>query len=233
MRILSIIRPADANSAAEPDHASVEAALRLKKQYDCTVTAVCLGPDSSLRHLREAVAMGCDDALLLRLDKIPEPSLYAELLSETFREMDYQAIITSCFAVDADTISAGFQLAGILDLPVAGYADEIRITENGTFLVKRQFEDRTQMLELPSPCLISALPQPGKRIYMTADGVTKAYSMQIPAIDLGLQMDELKPRICLLSSSPLPKQRVSKVLTVSTEEAVAAIMDTMIKNHML
>lgn len=238
MKTIAIIRQTAPGTEAKQDYAAVEAALRLKKQAGGSVTAVCLGTEAGLTLLREAVAMGCDGALLLLLPpglpSAPEPLLYARLLCDKLRPMEFDAIFTSCYNVDADTIQTGFLLASFLDLPQAGYADEAAYSEKDGFTVKRLFEDRYQILSLPSPCLISALLQPGKRIYMTADGITRAYSMKIPVIPA-----DITPRsgnsscLTLLHSNKKKERNHGTVLTVPTEEAITAIMDIMHKNHII
>lgn len=246
MKTIAIIRQTALDGQAKPDLAAVEAALRLKKQTKGSVTALSLGTVACIPRLREAVAMGCDDALLLSLpprsSSIPEPSLYAQALARVLRSMKFDAVFTSCYAVDADTIQIGFLLASLLSLPQAGYAEDVTFCQEGGFIVKRQFEDRIQMQKLPSPCLISALLQPGKRIYMTAEGVTKAYAMEIPVIqtegDADYDGDTLSilnkaPYITLLQSHSRKERNRGMVLTGPTEEAVAAIMDTIRKNHII
>ena len=43
----------------------IEAALQLREKVGGTVTVVCMGPPQADVALREALAMGCDDAYLL------------------------------------------------------------------------------------------------------------------------------------------------------------------------
>ena len=47
------------------DKSAVEAALRLKEQCGCVVTAVTMGPPPAEGMLRELLAMGVDDAVLV------------------------------------------------------------------------------------------------------------------------------------------------------------------------
>ena len=155
MNIIAIIRQTSADSQPKQDLAAVEAALRYKRQSGGFVTALCLGTEAAVPLLREAVAMGCDSAALIRLPfcftSIPEPTRYARLLAGTIQDMEFDLIFTSCYAVDADTIQTGFLLASYLNLPQAGYVDETSVSEDSGVIVKRQFEDRYQMLNLPPP----------------------------------------------------------------------------------
>ncbi len=48
------------------DKSAIEAALELRESMeDCTVTAISMGPQQAKHALREALAMGCDEAVLV------------------------------------------------------------------------------------------------------------------------------------------------------------------------
>ena len=47
------------------DKSGIEAALRIKEQVGGTVTVVCMGPPQADVAIREALAMGCDDGVLI------------------------------------------------------------------------------------------------------------------------------------------------------------------------
>ena len=53
----SIANPFDVNA--------IEAALRLKDEYGGEVTAICMGPEQAKAVLRQAIAMGADNAYLV------------------------------------------------------------------------------------------------------------------------------------------------------------------------
>ena len=55
--VASIMNPLDANG--------VEAALQLKEKYGATVVVVSMGPPQAGDVLKKALAMGCDEAVLL------------------------------------------------------------------------------------------------------------------------------------------------------------------------
>ena len=47
------------------DKQAIEAALRLKEAYSANITAITMGPSKSLEVLKEAIALGVDDAAIL------------------------------------------------------------------------------------------------------------------------------------------------------------------------
>ena len=55
--VQSIMNPLDANA--------VETAIKLKEEYGGTITAISMGPPQADDVLKKALAMGCDESVLL------------------------------------------------------------------------------------------------------------------------------------------------------------------------
>lgn len=236
MKLIAIIRQISSADGQDFDRSGVEAALRLKNQSGGFVTVICPGDENAVPVLKEALAMGCDDAFLISTSQAGDPAFSAFVLAETLKDCEFDVIFTGCHGVDADAIQIGFLLAERLKLPEAGFVTEVSETEQGQLLVKRQFEDQTQTLSLPSPCLISAILQPRHRIYPTMDGITRAYSKAIPCRPIrtftAAETASL-PRPCLLYSAKETAAGNKTLLDIPAQEAVSAILHTMITYHIL
>ena len=89
--------------------------------------------------------------------------------------MDYDVIITGRQAIDGDTAQVGPQIAEHLGIPQVSYAEEIVDAAEGKVVVKRQFEDRYHVIEVKTPCLITALAELATPRYMTVHGIFDAY----------------------------------------------------------
>lgn len=235
MKLTAIIRQTPSGNGQDFDRSGVEAALRLKHQAGGFVTAICPGDEDAVPILKEALSMGCDDAFLIRTSQAGDPVFSAFVLAETLKDCEFDVIFTGCHGVDADAVQIGFLLAERLKLPEAGFVTEVSEAGEG-LLVKRQFEDQTQILSLPCPCLISALLQPRCRIYPTMDGITKAYSNAIACRPIrtftGAETASL-PRPRLLHSAKKTAAGNKTLLDVPADEAVSAILHTMITHHIL
>ena len=237
------------DNRVRPDRSGLEAALRLKKKTGASVAFLCIGDDSAITQIREAMAMGCDEGALL---SCPAPQTLdgaacSSILAAFLKDCSYDVLMGSSYAVDSDAIQTALLLAGKLGLPSASYVEEISPVfapgngqEIGFLTVRRQFEDGACQLKLPIPCLISALPRPNQPFYMTAQGISRAYREKIPVISVSelLEQNGLPPaeplvKIHILDSRMKKPRERGRVLTVPTAEAVQAMMDLMIKNHIL
>lgn len=162
------------------DKAGLEAALRLKDQYGAHVTVLTMGLPKAADVLREALAMGADDAVLVT-DRIlggADTWATSTTIAGALRNIDYDLIITGRQAIDGDTAQVGPQIAEHLKLPVISYTQSIEV-KGDELLVKRQFEDRYHMIRVKMPCLLTALAELNDPRYMSPKGIWDAVDAEI------------------------------------------------------
>ena len=88
------------------DKTGIEAALQLKeKMAGSTVTVVSMGPPQADVALRDALAMGCDEAILVSGREFGGSDTYATsgILAAALKTLEYDVIITGRQAIDGDT----------------------------------------------------------------------------------------------------------------------------------
>ena len=87
------------------DKSGIEAALQLKEKLGGTVTVVCMGPPQADVALREALAMGCDDAILISGREFGGSDTYAtsNIIAAGLKKIGYDLVITGRQAIDEDT----------------------------------------------------------------------------------------------------------------------------------
>ena len=113
------------------DKAGLEAALRLREQVGGTVTVVCMGPPQADVALREALAMGADDAYLLSAREFGGSDTYATatIIAAALKKIGFDLVITGRQAIDGDTAQVGPQIAEQLGVPQVSYAEELTLEE--------------------------------------------------------------------------------------------------------
>lgn len=158
------------------DKAGLEAALALKDQYGAHVTIVSMGPPQADLALREALAMGADEAILVTDRAFGGADTWAtsSTIASAIENLEYDLIITGRQAIDGDTAQVGPQIAEHLGLPNISYAEDLKI-EGDSVVVKRQYEDRYHIIKCKMPCLITALSEMNQPRYMTPGGIFDAY----------------------------------------------------------
>jgi electron transfer flavoprotein beta subunit len=166
----SIINPEDKNA--------IEEALRIKESCDdVEVTALSMGPPQAKNALREALAMGVDRAILLSDKAFAGADTLATsyMLSVAIKKIKkYDLILCGRQAIDGDTGQVGPQLAEVLDLPQATFAEEVHIQGN-VVTVKSNFDSVIRMIEMKTPALITVSNRINKPRFKTMNGVLRAF----------------------------------------------------------
>ena len=162
------------------DKAGLEAALRIKDETGAKVTVVTMGLPKADDMLREALAMGADEAVLITDRRLGGADTWAtsSTIAAGLKKIDYDLIITGRQAIDGDTAQVGPQIAEHLGLPVISYAEAIKV-EGNSVIVQRQYEDRYHEIKAQMPCLITALAELNEPRYMTPGGIFDAFDKEV------------------------------------------------------
>ena len=225
------------------DKAGLEAALQIREQFGGTVSVVCMGPPQADVALREALAMGADEAYLLSAREFGGSDTYATatIIATALRKIGYDLVITGRQAIDGDTAQVGPQIAEQLLIPQVSYAEELKV-EGNAVVVKRQFEDQAHMLKVEMPCLVTALTELNEARYMSVGGIVDAYNKPVTVWGFDDLKDDLNPEFIGLKGSPTNVfQSFGKQLrapgvvlnNLSADEAVEAIMKKLIERHII
>ena len=186
------------------DKTGIEAALTIREQVGGTVTVVSMGPPQADVALREALAMGCDEAILVSGREFGGSDTYATsgILAAALKQLDYDLIITGRQAIDGDTAQVGPQIAEKLQLPQVSYVEEIIEAAQDHVTVKRQFEDGYHIIKVKTPCLLTAIAELAEPRYMSVGGVFDAYQKEIKIFGFDLLKDDLELDMIGLKGSP-------------------------------
>lgn len=163
------------------DKGALEMALSLKDQFGAHVTVISMGPPQAEAVLREAFAMGADEAILLSDRKFGGADTWATsyTISAALRNLDYDLIIAGRQAIDGDTAQVGPQIAEQLDLPQVSYVEGISFQEENTLHVKKITEEGYQLMEVQLPCLLTVLASANKPRYMSVRGIMESFDREI------------------------------------------------------
>ena len=174
----AIINPDDKNA--------IEAALTLKDQTGCKTIVVTMGPPPAEGMLREIMAMGIDEAVLVSGREFGGSDTFAtsQILAAAINKIgveDDDIVLCGRQAIDGDTAQVGPQISEHLDIPVISYAKDIKI-EGDSVVVERLYDDRTHVLKAKMPCLITALSELNEPRYMTPGGIFDAVNAEITTL---------------------------------------------------
>ncbi|MBU1005399.1 MAG: electron transfer flavoprotein subunit beta/FixA family protein [Nanoarchaeota archaeon] len=155
-------------------HALIEA---VKLKGNGKVTVLSMGPPQAEETLREALALGADEAILLsdRAFAGSDTWATANAIGAAIKTIGkYDLLLFGRQAIDGDTAQVGPQTAELLGIPQITYAQ--KITADGNKVkVERQMEEGYEILESPLPCLITCMSELNQIEYPSLKGIREAY----------------------------------------------------------
>ena len=178
----SIINPLDLYA--------IETANQLKEAHGGKVTVLSMGPPNAEKALREALAMGCDDAVLItdRAFSGSDTWATAYVLARAIEKIGrFDLILCGERATDGDTGQVGPNVASALELPLATYVSSIDSLdlEKGEITVWRMTEYGYEQLRMPLPALLTVVKEISFPRLPTLRGKQRARQAKIPVFSTG------------------------------------------------
>ncbi len=173
---------------------AIEAALEFKERCNAKVTAISMGPPQAVTALKEAVAMGVDEAVLVSDRAFAGSDTWATsyILAGAIKELgNFDLIICGERATDGDTGQVGPEMAAALHLPVVTYVNHINELQSRNLKVSRLVEDGEEKLSMLLPGVLTVVKEIGEPRLPTFRGKLKAKEIELPMLDLeALKLDK-------------------------------------------
>jgi len=211
------------------DRHALEEAVAIKEQMGGKVTVITMGPPQAEAVLREAIACGADDGVLISDRAFAGADTWATsyTLANAVKTLGlFDLIFCGKQAIDGDTAQVGPGLAYRLQLPFATCIQKTRSVTTESIEVERMMDDGFDILRLPLPALLTVVKDINEPRVASLKGKMKAKKFEITklsAADIGAD-----PQCIGLAGSPTQVVRVfspeargdRKIFSGSVEEQV-------------
>jgi len=230
------------------DMGAMEQALRLKDITGCRVTAITMGPPQAEKMLRELLAMGADDAVLISSREFSGSDTFAtsQIIAAAISHLGISKediIFCGRQAIDGDTAQVGPQIAEKLNIPQVTYVSEISKKDN-ELVVKRMLEDGYMIIQVQTTCLITCIKEKNSPTrYMTIDGIMNCYKKPLTILDFQALKDEplIEVDTIGLKGSPTnifksftpPQKGVGMMFEGASREAIADLVARLQEKHVI
>jgi electron transfer flavoprotein beta subunit len=176
-------------------YAIEEAIQRREAAGEGLVTVITVGGDDSRETLRQALAMGADEAVLLRADPSLDGLPVARALADEIRSRSFDLLLFGKQAIDDDGMQVPAIVAEILDLPCATVVVSLDI-ENGRATARREIEGGHEVVEFDLPGVVAAQKGLNEPRYPSLKGIMAAKKKPLEEKDVelvagGLELIEL------------------------------------------
>ena len=144
------------------DTYAIEEGVRLKEKFGGKVTVITMGPPQADAALREAISLGCDDAILISDRAFAGSDTWATsytLAQAVSKIGPFDLILCGKQASDGDTAQVGPGIATHLDIPQVTYVKKVEEIKDNLARVERLVEEGYEVIETPLPCLFTVVKE--------------------------------------------------------------------------
>jgi len=144
------------------DMYAIEEGVRLKEKFGGKVTTLTMGPPQAKEALKESIALGADEAILLsdRAFAGSDTLATSYTLSRAIAKLgDFDLILCGKQASDGDTAQVGPGIAECLNIPFVAFVKKIESIENNTAQVERMMEYGHDVIETPIPVVLTVVKE--------------------------------------------------------------------------
>ena len=164
------------------DEYAVEQAILTREELGGKVTALSLGPEEAREALKLALAMGCDEAILINdpLFESADTLIVSRALAAGIMKLgEVELVFFGRASVDSDSGVLGSQTARRLGWPSISWAAAISHHE-GAIEVERMIDEGRQVVRSSLPAVISVVKEINEPRYPSFMGIRKASKAEIP-----------------------------------------------------
>jgi electron transfer flavoprotein beta subunit len=144
------------------DTYAVEEGVRIKDHLGGKVTVISMGIPSVANLLKDTIALGVDEAVLLsdRAFAGADSLATSYALSMGIKKIgDYDLVICGKQATDGDTAQVGPSLSEKLGIPHTTYVRKIEEIHEGYIRCQRLTDDGYEVIEMPLPAVITVVKE--------------------------------------------------------------------------
>ena len=230
----AIINPFDLYAAEE--------GLRIRDELGGEVVVVSMGPPKAAEALREIIAMGADDALLLTDRAFAGSDTWATSLNlaEGIKRLgSVDLVICGKQAVDGDTAQVGPEMADRLGWPFIAYVRKIEEVREGYVRAERMMEFGYEVVESSLPAVISVVKEINEPRLPSLKGKLRAKKLELKewgAEDLGIDAEVTglagSPTQVVKVFTPAPRQS-GVILSGEPEEMAGDLVERLKENKLI
>lgn len=164
------------------DAHALELALQLKRKYTAHITAISMGPPPAGNILRECLALGADQGILLCDPAFAGSDAFATAftLSRAITRLDgVDLVLCGMASSDSATEWVGPEMAAMLDLPAVTRVSEVLKDDGEEWVVKAEHELGYRLVRVRLPAVLTVTRALNTPTALSFSGILKARSKPI------------------------------------------------------
>lgn len=216
------------------DKNAIEEAIKIKEKHGGKITAVTVGPADAKERIKELLAMGADEGVLVSHPEKYDYHVISSLLAATIKKIsDYDIILCGEASIDLFSGQVGPRLAGLLNIPQITYAQKVN-AEKDKVTAERDMGDNMVTTESSYPVLITVTKEINEPRLPSLMQILGAANKPINEWSAeSLISGSLDPLIKTVDLKGVPMERKNIVYQNDIDESIKKLVDSLAKEGVL
>ena len=215
------------------DKNALEEAIKIKEKHSGKITVVTIGPTDAKERIKELLAMGADEGVLVTAPENIDYFMTANLLAEAIKKIgQYDLILCGEASVDLFSGQIGPRLAGLLNIPQITYALSVT-AEKDKIIAERNMGDKAVTTEATYPALITVTKEINEPRLPSLMQILGAANKPINEWTADSLSSGLKPLVETIDLKGVPMERKNIIYQNDIDESIGKLVESLAKEGVL
>ena len=215
------------------DKNAMEEAIKIKDKHGGKITILTVGPSDAKERIKELLAMGADEGVLVSHPEKYDYHVISSLLAEAIKKIgQYDMVLCGEASTDMFSGQVGPRLAGLLQIPQVTYAQSVN-AEKDKVTAERNMGDKAVTTESTYPVLITVTKEINEPRLPSLMQILAAANKPINEWTAESLTSNLKTMVETIELKGVPMERKNIVYQDDIDESVGKLVDSLAKEGVL
>jgi electron transfer flavoprotein beta subunit len=216
------------------DKNALEEAIKIKEKNTGKITVVSVGTSDAKERIKELLAMGADEAIIIPAPEKTDYHLVSTLLAAAIKKIGaYDLILCGEASIDLFSGQIGPRIAGILNIPQITYAQKVT-AEKEKITAERNLGDTMITTESSYPVLITVtkeinVPRLPSLMQILGSANKPIHEWQPETF----HQEKLQPILETIELTGVSMERKNIVYKNDIDESIGKLVDSLVKEGVL
>ena len=215
------------------DKNAMEEAIKIKEKHGGKIIALTIGPSDAKERIKELLAMGADEGMLVTAPENMDYHMTANLISEAVKKIgEYDIILCGEASIDLFSGQIGPRIAAKLGIPQITYALKVD-AEKEKLTADRNMGDNVVTSESTYPVLVTVTKEINEPRLPSLMQILGAANKPINEVAADSLSKELSPLVETIELKGVKMERKNVIYKDDVDESVKQLVDNLAKEGVL
>jgi electron transfer flavoprotein beta subunit len=215
------------------DKNAMEEAIKIKEKHGGKITVITVGPADAKERIKELLAMGADEGVLVALPDNHDYHIVSNLLAGAIKKIgEYDIVLCGEASVDMFSGQVGPRLAGLLNIPQITYAQNVNV-EKDKVTADRNMGEKAVTSESSYPVMITVTKEINEPRLPSLMQILGAANKPIKEWAANSLISDLNPKVTMVDLKGISMERKNIVYQDDIDESIGKLVDSLTKEGVL